>query len=305
MATRATLLGGAGAALGLGLLYLWMAPRPPAPPEAARAEPNHFAFVKSMEGTRPDGDIKLNPADQLVVDAELGYLFDYYLAGLGERDLAEIRAEIERELDRRLKPGAAVAAKRLLSSYLEYKRALVDLERTVKAGKDIVQAARARREAVMELRKRYFSPQEIAGLFGATDAYDADALARMEVTQDKKLSEAERKEKLARLDAKLTPAQRAERDAPVALMKLEDTVRQARAKGAGDNEIYRMRAEALSPEAAARLADVDREEAQWRTRIAAYQAERKQLLGAGEPALQQLRDARFTPMEQKRLGAYE
>lgn len=305
MATRVALLGGAGAALALGLLYLWLAPEPPAAPEAARAEPNHFAFVKSMEGTRPDGDIKLNPADQLVVDAELGYLFDYYLAGLGERDLAEIRAEIERELDRRLKPGAAVAAKRLLSSYLDYKRALVDLERTLKTGKDIVQGARARREAVMELRKRYFTPQEIAGLFGATDAYDADALARMEVTQDKKLSEAERKEKLAQLDSKLTPAQRAERDAPVALMKLEESVQQARAKGAGDNEIYRMRAEALSPEAAARLADVDREEAQWRARIAAYQAERKQLLGAGEPALQQLRDARFTPMEQKRLGAYE
>lgn len=305
MATRVALLGGAGAALALGLLYLWLAPEPPAAPEAARAEPNHFAFVKSMEGTRPDGDIKLNPADQLVVDAELGYLFDYYLAGLGERDLAEIRAEIERELDRRLKPGAAVAAKRLLSSYLDYKRALVDLERTLKTGKDIVQGARARREAVMELRKRYFTPQEIAGLFGTTDAYDADALARMEVTQDKKLSEAERKEKLAQLDSKLTPAQRAERDAPVALMKLEESVQQARAKGAGDNEIYRMRAEALSPEAAARLADVDREEAQWRARIAAYQAERKQLLGAGEPALQQLRDARFTPMEQKRLGAYE
>ncbi|UUZ46575.1 hypothetical protein LP420_21840 [Massilia sp. B-10] len=34
-----------------------------------------------------------------------------------------IRAEIERELDRRLKPGPAAKAKRLLASYLDYKRA--------------------------------------------------------------------------------------------------------------------------------------------------------------------------------------
>lgn len=38
-----------------------------------------------MEGTRPDGDVKTLAGEQLVVDAELGHLFDYYLAGLGEK----------------------------------------------------------------------------------------------------------------------------------------------------------------------------------------------------------------------------
>jgi lipase chaperone LimK len=69
-----------------------------------------------------------------------------------------------------------------------------------------------------------------------------------------------------------------------------------------------MRSSALSPEAAARLADVDREEADWQRRIAAYQAQRQQLQrqNRSDPAaLQQLRDNGFTSDEQRRLAAYE
>src|SRR4051812_13980530 len=78
----------------------------------ARLEPDLFPFVRSLEGTRPDGDIKVAAGDLLVVDAELGRLFDYYLSTVGEKSIAEIHAAIERELDRGLKPGPAEEAKR-------------------------------------------------------------------------------------------------------------------------------------------------------------------------------------------------
>jgi lipase chaperone LimK len=50
---------------------------------------------------------------------------------------------------------------------------------------------------------------------------------------------------------------------------------------------------------------VDGEEADWQRRIAAYRADRARLQGASAATQQQLRDARFTPQEQKRLAAYE
>ncbi|MET3131422.1 lipase chaperone LimK [Oxalobacteraceae bacterium GrIS 1.11] len=314
MSTNAKMMVGVAATVSLlGILYYAMA-KPEAPaPAPARAAPNYFAFVHSMEGTRPDGDIKLAAGDQLVVDAELGHLFDYYLAGLGEKSLDAITAEIEKELERRLKPAPAAAAKRLLANYLNYRRALVDIEGDLPKTLNMAQAARSRLEAMQQLRQNYFTAAEIAGLFGFSDAYDGDAVARLDISQDKNLSAEQKLQKLAALDKAMPAALRAERDAPGRVMRIEESVAQLRAQGAGDNQIYSMRAAALSPDAAARLADLDRDEASWKARILAYVAERNKLLAEPEgqdasvrqSALQQLRDANFKPDEQKRLGAYE
>ncbi|HJV83003.1 lipase secretion chaperone [Noviherbaspirillum sp.] len=91
------------------------------------------------------------------------------------------------------------------------------------------------------------------------------------------------------------------------LADVQQAARELRAKGASDDEIYRMRAEALSPETAARLAEMERAESMWQARVDAYLAERNALSGgdAQQAALQQLRDARFSAEEQKLLAAYE
>jgi len=285
------------------LVYFQLRQEPP-PPPVEKAEPDLFAFVRSMEGTRPDGNLTVADGDQLVVDAELGHLFDYYLAGLGEKPLAAIHAQIELELDKRLAPTPAREAKRLLGAYLAYKQALVGVEQTLAKSHDMAQAAGARLLAMRQLRATYFTPQESAGLFGASDAYDDDAVARMAILGDTRLSETRQREQLAALDARMPPGLKAERDAPLKVAKLEESVQALRAQGAGENEVYRLRAATFTPEAAARLADLDREESQWQQRIVLYQAE-KTRLGQDADALQRLRETSFTQDEQRRLGAYE
>ncbi|MYM73637.1 lipase chaperone [Duganella sp. FT134W] len=296
------------AGAGIALLLRHDAPAAPAALMAAHAAstqdgppPGHAA------GTQPDGAARADANDRLQVNAELAYLFDYYLAGLGQRPLEAIRADIIRELDGRLRPAPAAEARRLLDAYLAYKRALVDLERDLPPATDPVQGARQRLAAVQQLRSAYFSNDDSAGLFGASDAYDLDAIARLDINSDASLSDAQRQQRLAALDARLPPKLREDREAPTRIIKLEAAVSQARAQGADDNDIYRLRATALSPSAAARLADVDREEADWQRRISAYQSQRRQLQQSASDAaaLQQLRDAGFTPDEQKRLPAYE
>ena len=299
-----------GASLAALALYLVLRPGEPpaAPPE--KPEPDLFAFVRSMQGTRPDGNVTVAPGDQLVVDAELGHLFDYYLAGLGEKPLAAIRSQIEAELDKRLAPVPAREAKRLLGAYLAYKQALAGAEQALPAQPDAAVAARARLQAMRALRGNYFTPEESAGLFGASDAHDDDAVARMAVLGDTSLDEAQRQAQLAALDQKMSPARRAARDAPLQVVKLEESVKALRAQGGGENEVYRLRASTFTPEAAARLAELDREESQWQQRIIAYRAQKAQQAGLpggaqDAAALRQLRDASFTPDEQRRLGAYE
>ena len=295
---------GAGV-LVAGLLLLSLSKPDVARQAPLRTTPDAFAFVRSMEGTRPDGEVKQSAEGVLVVDAELGHLFDYYLAGMGEKDLAAIRSEIERELDRRLKPGAAAQAKRLLGSYLDYKRALAGLEQRLKDMGELGKSARARMEAMQKLRADFFTATEIAELFGFSDAYDLDALRRLEISTDSTLSAPQRAAKLAELDQKLSPAMREEREAPSRVLRTEEAVLHMRARGASDDEIYRVRAAAFSTEGANRLAELDRDEAAWKGRIKAYQAERVAVPAGAEAALQRLRDQHFNPEEQRRLGAYE
>jgi lipase chaperone LimK len=294
------------AAVGAILAYASY-PQEPAPLPAAPRDPDYFAFVPSMVGTQADGALHTAADEQLVVDAELRHLFDYYLAALGEKDLPAIRAQIESELQHKLKPKPAQQAKRLLAQYLDYKRALAGVEANLAPPANPAAAARARLQAMQQLRTTYFSASESAGLFGDSDMRDLDAIARLDVAYNAQLTPAQKKERYTALDAKLSPAEQAERAAPVRILQLEESVRQARANGADDNEVYRMRAATLSPDAADRLAQLDREEAEWQRRIAAYQAERSRLLGqrADDSALQQLRTSQFSPQEQKRLTAYE
>jgi lipase chaperone LimK len=283
-----------------------------APPKAV-AEANLFPFVRSLEGTRPDGDIKVAAGDVLVIDAELRRLFDYYLAAVGEKSLEAIRAEIERELERRLQPGAAGEAKRLLARYLDYKRELVEVEKNPQLAGGAIAAVRGRFTTMRQVRSRFFNDSESEGLFGFEDAYDMDAVARLEISQNTALTDKQKQEKLAALDAALPPALREAREAPQQIIKLEEAAQKMRTQGASEDEVYRMRAAALSPEAAARLAEADQEDATWKNRVASYLAERNTVIGRSanlpEPdrqaTIQQLRDMRFNIDEQKRLPAYE
>jgi lipase chaperone LimK len=299
MHTRTGLASGAALAAVVGTILLLTSQ--PSEAELPTEKPRQAAFVRSMEGTSPDGQLKLAPGDELVVDAELTRLFDYYLAGQGEKTLAEIRLETECELARRLKPHAAREAKRLLAAYWRYKAALGELETALPKARGAAAALRQRMQARQQLRAQFFTSSDMAGLFGFDDAYDLDAVARLEISQDQTLTEQQRQQKLAAQDATVSPALREEREAPRRILMLEESAARMRAQGASEDEVYRMRAASLTPDAATRLAELDREEAAWKTRIATYQARR-----ATDPAaLQALRDELFTPDEQKRLRAYE
>ena len=106
---------------------------------------------------------------------------------------------------------------------------------------------------------------------------------------------------------------RNERDASSAVWRADQQAQEMRAKGASEDDIYRMRAKEFDAQAAARLAEVDREEADWKNRIARYREERTRLLAAQanaseserQSALAQLQQNLFSEAERPRLVAYE
>lgn len=272
---------------------------------AARLTPA-AAPVRSQLGTGADGAVASGAADGLRVDLELRRWFDYHLAGLGEKNLDDIRAAMEQELRARLDAAGAAHALDVLKRYLDYRAALAGLERNTPSG-NTAHAIRARFLGMQKLRQAYFSDAENQAFFGLEDALDADALARLEITQDSALAPAEKQRRLQALDANMAPSLRAEKEAPYQVQRLHEQTENMRSAGASEDEIYRARAAATTPEAAARLAQLDREEMQWRQRIATYLQQRQALLAAqaGAGALQRLREQSFDESERKRLAAYE
>ena len=308
---RLALAGAAGAVLAATLVAAGLrAPAAPQPASLAAAEPSPRA-VSSLAGTTPGGSARTAPDQSLVLEPGLVHLFDYWLTTVGERPLRAIRSDVERDLDARLAPRAATQAKALFGRYLQFKSALKDLHPAPPASSRSVDALRANLRAMLALRATIFSEAESQALFAPQDAEARGALARMDIEQDPALDAPQRQARLAALDAHLSPAERADRDAPLAVVRLDEATDAIRAQGGSDDDVWHARAAATSPEAANRLADLDRDEATWKARIADYRSQRSAVLSAAgsdatrQAALGDLRNRLFTPEEQRRLGAYE
>jgi lipase chaperone LimK len=290
-----------GAAGTLWLAVLAVRPAPAV--QAVTVAPSAKPFAPSLRGTRPDGAVHVAPDDSVVADAQMIELFDYYLSTVGEKSPAAVRAEIERELDRTLRPAAAAAAKRVLTRYIAYRQALAGLGTDRRLTGPDAAALKRRLNALRGLRAQYFSQREIAAIFGREDAANAEALARMEIRDAPALTAEQKQARLAALDTGLPADVRAAREAPLKVVRVQEEAERLRAGGAGEEDVFRLRAEAFGADAAQRLADVDREEAAWKRRIDAYLAERRGL--RDEAAVAALRDRMFSEDEQRRLGAYE
>jgi len=303
----------AGVVAAAALVVIGLQGLPAAAPRVADAAPANAAqplAATSLAGTTPDGAATATAADALVLDPALIRLFDYYLTTVGERPIAAIQSQVEHDLDGRLAPHAARQAKDLFARYVQFKTALKAQRPARPVGRS-VDMLRDGLRMMLALRATYFNEAESQALFGPQDAEASAALARMDIEQDPSLTDAQRRERLAALDARLPASVRADREAPLAVVHLEEAAQQIRAQGGSEDDVYRMRAAATSPEAANRLADVDREESAWKARIAAYQSQRSAVLAAPgsdadrAAALSDLRNRLFTPEEQRRLAAYE
>ncbi|MDO9166652.1 MAG: lipase secretion chaperone, partial [Rhodoferax sp.] len=231
-------LGLLGLALMAAGLVIWQGQASETAPAVDAAERTSSAFVRSMQDTVPDGDLRALQGRQQhgptvhVAYAELKRLFDYYLSAVGEQSIEAITRQISSELERRLPADQAREAKRLLALYLEFKRELVVLEQKPELAGSGVQAIRRRLMAMQDLRSGFFSAQETQGMFGFDDAYDMDAVARLEISQNPNVSGAQKKEQLAALDAAMPAALRNERDASRVVVRIEQMAEAMRAKGA-------------------------------------------------------------------------
>lgn len=256
-------------------------------------------LAPSLQGTHPDGQLHAGNA-RLVLGPGLIRRFDYWLTAHGEKPLQAIRADIQADLAQELDPPSLQRALRLLDAYVAYKTALASLQ-PEPSGQMDAEALGRQLQAIRAVRARHFSTEETVALFGAEDAEDDHALARLRIHQDTSLSDAARRERLQQLSQQLPPERRAAETEPVLHLSVADAVSAARARGADAAEVRDIRTRMVGADAAERLARLDTEQATWQSRVDAYLAVRQSQPGDAEA----YKARQFSPTEQLRLDAYE
>lgn len=262
----------------------------------------------SLRDTDVPGGFAVDAAGHFRATRDALDLFDYYFSASGEEPDEQIRRRIEAEIDARLAPPAREEARAFLDAYLRYReqaRALFE-----EGSEDLPLEIRFQR--IRELRRSVFGAADAEILFGAEEDRIRVELERRRVAQDPALAPDERERRLAALDERLPPEVReAQAEARAALALRQDEAR-LRAEGAAEAEIHALREQRFGPEAAARLAALDRQRTAWQERLATWRTTREGIERefADDPtalasALDAARAERFSASEQLRVRALE
>lgn len=292
------------------LFALWPEPRPgamidPAPEAAltpaaplATALPAVPGSAPSLRGTELDGAIGWDPDGSVRLDRALRRRFDHLLSAIGERSLPQIRAGLAQDLAPIAAPASARAVLEVFDRYTDYLAAVTHLQ---------VRADESRVAALHRLRLERLGQAITRAFFEDEERDDAWALERQALLQRTDLSEAQRKEALEALDAKM-PADR--RDLAAELSQLQGVMAQTaalEASGATAEEKRAAREALVGAAAAQRLETLDRERERWAARVDAYR-QRKLALEAKGPLdeaarseLQQLLLRDFDENERRRV----
>lgn len=143
----------------------------------------------------------------------------------------------------------------LLQNYSEYRQAEQDLRNTLSAARDN-DSPLANYDQIKALRRSYLGDQVASGLFSEEEAQLPYMVEAMAVARDASLSEEERAQKLAALQAGFNEAA-SRMDSPLAEKVLAARVARLRAEGASDAEIFAVRNDVLGSAEAQRLAELD------------------------------------------------
>ncbi|MET1081243.1 MAG: lipase secretion chaperone [Pseudomonas sp.] len=273
--------------------------------------PDPGPLPASLRGASPDVRLRTDAHGNLIAHADSLHLFEFYLSALLEEPLETCLNRISRALGAQLQGTALAQARDLLRRYLEYKVALTGLEQRAlnPGGSDDydLNAIDARQQQLQALRLSHFSEEENRAFFSQEQQYDTYMRQALALNQAKGLEPGQREQALADLEQQLPePMRQARREVTRQTQLYEDSEALKR-QGASAEQLYRLRAQALTPAAASALAELDQRQAQWQMRVEGFRQARAELAGSGlsavdqRTALEQLIERDFTAQEQRQI----
>jgi len=283
--------------------------------KALSALPKLPTLPRSLQGSSPDVVLKTDANGNLLIEANILHLFEFYLSALVEEPLETSLTRISLALAEQLQGAALAQARDLLKRYLDYKIALVDVD-TIPVLDDAggtysLTAIAARQQQLQALRQQHFSAAENTAFFQEENAYDNYMTQYLAIAQDQTLDAARRQQAITQLEQQLPEPMRQARQQATQQTQLYETTEELKKNGASTEELFQVRAQALGAEAAAALAELDKKQADWDRRLNSYQQEREAIRQAGlseqdqQAAISRLIEQRFEANERLQVQALE
>jgi lipase chaperone LimK len=272
---------------------------------ASASSPTSLSSLEqsSLRGAEVDGAIVFGSNGDVSVDMGLRRLFDYYLSLVGERDISQIRQLLTAHVSSRYGADNVGSVLAYFDRYTKYLKALSDS----KLG--ALSDPQQRLDNAKALRRSILGLSMAMAFFGEEEALAELTLKRLAVAGDQALSPAERTRRLAELDASSGYTARAE--AGIVSMVAEQERRFDQMK-LTDLQRAREREALWGKDAAVRLEQLDRENAQWESRVERYLAARARIdantgmsSAARAQAIATLRAQQFNENEQRRIASLE
>ncbi|OTG81395.1 lipase chaperone [Acinetobacter sp. ANC 5054] len=265
----------------------------------------------SQSDTEVNCQISMDGSNRLIVNEQTRNCFEYFITQYGEKSIDQIKKDFKTYIAQGHKEPALSQIYDLWDRYMKYRERLGDLQ-PPGDDKESPQYYRSIYNSTQNLRKQFFSDYEIEGLFGKENTYHEYTLKRMEVVNDKKLSEAEKAQKLKALFDELPEDWKESLEQINKLDDLRKLTSDIKARGGSSDEIRQMRLNLVGAEATQRLENLDSQRSEWKGNVNQYLNERDTIMksnmsdSAKLQAVQQLRNQQFKSKEdQLRLSTFE
>lgn len=272
---------------------------------------------RSLAGTGRPAPLSQDESGRLIADIRLRRLFDYYLSAIGEEPLEQIVARIRDDLRQQLTAEDFENALAILEGYLQYRNGIGNLVKSYNAQfstenpANLGQLLDAKR-MMNEMRGDYLAPEVVKAFFGAEDAYDNFMLSRAAILSNTALSASEKNAALQLLGSESPPNMVAARQRNQAVASLQESESALIKSGATEEAIYALRANKVGPEAAERLAELDRQKARWEGRLDTYRRELRVIEADAQypesernRLINELRQQHFSEQESARVQALD
>ena len=277
----------------------------------AQATSGSSLLSPSQQDTEVNCQISMDGSNRLIVNEQTRNCFEYFITQYGEKSIDQIKKDFKAYIAQGHKEPALSQIYDLWDRYMKYREQLGNLQ-PPSDDKESPQYYRSIYSSTQNLRKQFFSDYEIEGLFGKENTYHEYTLKRMEVVNDKKLSESEKAKKLKALFDELPEDWKENLEQINKLEDLRKLTADIKARGGSSEEIHQMRLNLVGPEATQRLENLDSQRSSWKSSVNQYLTERDSIVksnmsdSAKQQAVQQLRNQHFKSKEdQLRVSTFE
>lgn len=203
---------------------------------------DQLVFARSLQGTDIDGSLRVGPDGLLILNQGVRDFFDYFLSAADEIGPQAAIAEIQRYIDSFLPETAAIQAHGLFANYLRYTKFEFELQQQPLNGSqrdiDSLQLVRETFDSLKDKRASLFSDQEDEALFGLEQVYQEYTLSTLELFSDQTISDEDRMERVATLEAGLPPELRASRSEDALHRIKQDQIQQLSSNNNDDTAFH-------------------------------------------------------------------